>query len=530
MLAAVSVVALVAACGGSTHHPSHAQRSPTRALPQRAHVVFASDTGAALGNVSSAHVAGKVISSLGFDPSRDGFSFQNYGFIAGNELDAHAMRELFGDVVCATAPSDTCTLTPAAAQWAQQTAEAMVGGHCFGFSMTALRFFKHNLSPSTYGASIPYSLGLSPELQSEIAYGWATQVVPAVQQAELVGQPSAVVKFLARAMRNPSGEVYSLGLYNGPPSDPQREGHAVTPTGIASLGNGKYAILLYDNNKPGTTQAMLVDAKAETWQYLVATNPSQPNAVWSGQGTANELALAPLSSILHQQQCPFCSAAGRTGVTTISLGGNPVAHAHLLITTSDGRRLGYVGHRFVNQIKGARVIRPALNQIWKATPEPVYVVPANDQVKITLSGGNPTGSDAAQVHVSGPGFGATVARLMPRAGAQAEITLTPGGAKLSLRLSGAPGSAPTLQLARDQGRKGNLVTVAPTRLKAGTKLSVGLRPTSHRVSVTSSQASSPVAVTLRSVGPQGIKTVQKQNVAVHAGQPTTLSLGLIRVG
>jgi len=502
------------------------------ALPRRAHVVFASDQAAPAAQVASAHVTGKIVASLGFDPSRDGFSFQNYGFIAGSELDAHAMRELFGDAVCATTPSDSCTLTPTAAQWAQQTAEEMAGGHCFGFSMTALRFFEHNLSAGGFGGSDVYSLSLTPSLQSEIAYGWASQVLPDVQQRELVGQPAGIVAFLEKALSHPSGGVYTLGLYNAPPSDANREGHAVTPTGIANLGGGKYAILLYDNNKPGTTQAMLIDAKAETWRYQVAINPSQPNGVWQGQGTANELALAPLSSILRRHPCPFCSSASTaTGTDTISLGGSPVQHPHLLITTSDGRRLGYVGHRFVNQIKGARVIRPALNQIWKASPEPVYQVPARDTLTITVAGGNPTGHDAAQVHISGPGFGATVARLTPSPTSRAEITILPRGAKVSLKLTGSTaGEVPSLQLARDQGRKGSEVVVTPRRLGAGNQLSVALQPTNRRIHVTSTASKTPVAVSLRSVGPQGAKTVQNQNVAVQAGQPTTLSLGLIRVG
>jgi hypothetical protein len=491
--------------------------------------VFASDS--ASGAAVSAHITGKVVASLGFNPSKDGFNFANYGFIAGTELDAHVMREMFGNVVCATAPSDSCTLTPAAAQWAAQVAQDMFGGHCFGFSMTALRFWVKNLKASAFGGSTPYSLSLTPALQSEIAYGWASQLIPAVQQATLGGQPSAVVNFLEKALNNHSGPVYTLGLYNGPENDPNRDGHAVTPIGIANLGNNKYAILIYDNNKPGTTQAMMVDTKAETWSYQVALNPSQPNGTWSGQGTSNELNLVPVSVIEHKQKCPFCSSAGGTGMNTISLGGNPVAHAHLLITTSTGAKLGYVGGTFVNQIPGARVIRPALSEIWKANPEPVYMVPAGDKVTATLSGGDPTGSDTAQVHVTGPGFGATIASLVPTTGSRTQITVAPGGTKLSLRLLGSvQNHAPTLQLARDQGRKGSQVSVTPATVKAGNQVSVGLEPTTHQVSVTNSGASVPVAMTVKSVGPQGTKTVTKSNVGVGAGQQTTLTLGLIKVG
>src|ERR1700722_19897043 len=141
--AAAAAAMTLAGCGGSSHHKQSTSKTATAAahattLPARAKVVFASDS--ASGAAVSAHITGKVVASLGFNPSKDGFNFANYGFIAGTELDAHVMREMFGNVVCATAPSDSCTLTPAAAQWAAQVAQDMFGGHCFGFSMTALRF------------------------------------------------------------------------------------------------------------------------------------------------------------------------------------------------------------------------------------------------------------------------------------------------------------------------------------------------------------------------------------------------------
>ncbi len=502
LAAATSTAALAVCCGGAVA-PAHA------AQPQ---------------------IAGKVVASLGFDPSKDGFSFANYGFIAGTELDQHVMREMFGNVVCATAPSDSCTMTPAAQQWALQVSQDMFGGHCYGFSMTALRFFTHNLSPSTFGAKSVFGLSLTPSLQSEIAADWAEQVLPSVQQQTLGGQPSAIVSFLEKAFKQHKGP-YSIGLYSAPENASDRDGHAVTPIGISDLGANKVAILIYDNNKPGTTQAIMVDTKAETWSYQVATNPSQPNGTWSGQGSSNELNVVPVTAVEHKQPCPFCGTSSTTGSDTISLGGNPAQHAHLLITTSTGAKLGIVGGKLVDQISGAKVIRPALNAIWTNHPEPVYQIPAGIKFTVSLAGGDPTGSDDAQVHVTGPGFAATVANLVPTTSSQAQITVTPAGAQLALKLLGSVGShTPTLQLARDQGQTGKQVAVTPSTVKAGNQLSVGLVPSSNKVSVANSGASVPVSVTVKSVSAKGTKTVSKHNVGVGAGKQTTLTLGLIKVG
>ena len=389
---------------GCRHHGHRAGH----VWPRRAQAHDAQTTAALSGQtgLTSAPVAdaaalpradGTVV-SLGFDPGKDGFSFANYGFIAGTELDQHVMREMFGNVVCATAPSDSCTMTPAAQQWASQVSQDMFGGHCYGFSMTALRLFTHNLSPSTFGARTVFGLSLTPALQSEIAADWAEQVLPSVQQETLGGQPSAVISFLKTAFKQHKGP-YSLGLYSAPENASDRDGHAVTPIGIADLGGSKVAIRIYDSNKPGTTQAIMVDTKAETWSYQVAINPSQPNGTWSGQGASNELNVVPVTAVEHTQPCPFCGSSSTTGTDMISLGGNPARHAHLLITTSAGDKLGIVSGKLVDQIKGAKVIRPALNAIWTNNPEPVYQVPAGVKFTVTLAGGDPTGSDDAQVHV-----------------------------------------------------------------------------------------------------------------------------------
>lgn len=528
-LGALLAVAL-AACGGSGHasHRTLIRKSHASALPARASsdIHFASDSGVS-GSVPSAHVAGRLIAWSRFEPGINGFSFQNYGFIAGADLDQQSMRELFGNAVCATAPSNSCTLTPAAQQWLTQAEQSMTGGHCFGFSMTALRFFTHNLSPSAFGASTTYALSLTPALQAQIGEDFITQESSVVQDAEMPMTPSAAVSFLTRTLADQGGPQYTLGIRDATTHD----GHAITPIGIESLGGDRYQILIYDNNKPDTVQAVEVNTQAETWSYLVATNPSQPNAVWSGQGTNNEMFLIPVSASEKREPCPFCSGSGAAPTDTISLGGDPVAHAHLLITTADGRKLGYVGNRLVDQIPGARVILPEANAIWRTSPEPLYQVPAGQKLTVTVQGGDPTGTETAELHITGPGFGTTVANLVPTTSSRTQVTLTPGAGAVSVRIMGtAPQETPTLQLARDHGRTGKLVTLTPTRtLSSGTALSVGLQPANHRVSVTSSK-SQPVTVTLNSVGPTGTKTVHSSGVGVSAGHQTTLTLGLIKVG
>ncbi len=528
--AAVMTAAALAACGGASHHakvtlvPKGEVKS---ALPQRATALhFASDE-PVTGAVSSADISGKIVASIPFDPAVNGFAFQNYGFIAGTELGTQAMRELFGNVVCATAPSDSCTLTPAAQQWAAQVTAAMAGGHCYGFSMTALRFFDHNLDPSTFGGSDVYGLGLSASLQQTIAADWATQALSDVDAQWQQYTPAGIVKALEQHFANPSSGYYTLLMSNGQ-SGAGEEGHAITPIGIADGGSGHFQILVYDNNYPGTTRAVDIDTNANNWQYTVSVNPSAGSEVWSGQGEGNPLELVPVSTTEHSHPCPFCNAVGTTGRETISLGGNPVAHAHLLIKASGGREIGFVHRRFYNHFPGATVLRPSLNSIWKTSPEPIYEIPAGVKVTVTLSGGDPNGLDAAQIGITGPGFGETVADLVPTSRSATAVTVPSGGTSLAITQTGAS-TSPSLQLARDHGRNGKLVVVTPKRLAAGSRLSVVLPSSGQGLHVHSAGASIPVQITVNAVGPQGTKTTSS-SLALGAGQSKTVSTGPVLIG
>jgi hypothetical protein len=541
---AVGLATALAGCGGSAHHhsTSSTRTAPSaraeqasvapgaRGLPTAAKQLFASDGPAPASHDDTVASGGSVVSSSGFNPARDGFAFQNYGFIAGSQLTPTVLQQMFGTTVCAHGTGDSCQLFPAVQQWAAAISQSMFGGHCYGFSMLALRFFTHNLSPSSYGASTTYGLPFSSAIESEIAANFAEQYTAGPTAAAKPEQPSQVVQSLVAALKSHNGPYYTLGIYNAPAGTQGRDGHAITPLGISNLGNGRYQILVYDNNYPGVTRGLDVDVNAQTWSYAAQTNPQSGQAdTWSGHGTSNELTLIPVSAVERPQNFTAATRADQ-GVDTIALGGDPDRHADLLITTADGRKLGFSGGRLVNQIKGAQVIYPFVNQVALAHPEPVYLVPGNPKLSVTVAGGDPTGA-AAKVFVAGPGFGTTVSNLVTGSSSQASIHVAPSGSTVSVTLTGpGSGQAPTVQLARDAGQGGSTVTVAPRSLSSGTTLTVGLAPGAHTVSLASSQITAPVAVKLSSVTSQGTSTVNRSHVAVGTGTPRRTTLDLLGFG
>jgi hypothetical protein len=508
---------VIAGCGGSSPH------RVAGGLPAPAKVVFASDAPVNASQLEVSVGAGKIVASLPFVLTRDGFSFQNYGFIAGDELDQHALRELFGDQVCAGTPSDSCTLTPVAQEWAESVEAQMAGGHCYGFSMTALRFFEHNLSAQAFGAGSTYSLAYTPQLESELAVGWATQLLPPAQKATHLYTPAQMIKFLTGALEHPSQGLYTLTIWDAPYAT-RSDGHAITPIAIKSLGGGKYDLLIYDNNYPGITRAISVDTVANTWSYQVAPTPAAKSGTWSGSGSSNEMELTPVSTVTRRQPCPFCGGSV-SGYDMVSLGGDPDVHGHLLITASGGRRLGYVNGKPVDQIPGSRIVFPQLNQIWKAAAEPIYELPAGDHFTVALQGATATATNAAAVYVSGPRFGARAANLLPSRYSSYVLSVAPG--ELGIRVQGtAPTTQPTLQLASSAHQ----LTASPLALASGSALNVRLNPAGEiLVGLSGTSTGTQVALASRTVAASGSETVRKRAVGLGGGQQAAFSPALARV-
>ncbi len=513
-----ATVLAAAACGGASRS-STTGRTTVRGLPSAARVIYASDAPVQFAHTSAADTGG-VVASLPFVPSRDGFSFQNYGFVAGGDLDAHVMRELFGDVVCAGTPSDSCQLTPNAQSWAESIEAGAAGGHCYGFSVTALRFYEHNLSPADFGGTTTYSLPFSHTLQDEIAADWATQTLEPAMRAIRSFTPTQMISFLEHALAHPDEGLYTLTIWDAALPD-RSEGHSITPIGIKDLGNGQAQILIYDNNVPGQTQAISVNTTTDSWSYNVATTPAAPSGVWSGSGTSNEMELTPVSTATVRQPCPFCSGAN---TDSVSLAGNPDAHGHLLITTSDGRRLGYANGTLVDEIPGARIVYPQLSEIWLARPEPIYQIPSRYQFTVTVEGQGATGRDPASLFVSGPGFGATATNLLP--GPSTSYQLSVAQDQLQLRALGSATTAhPSLRLASER----QALTLTAQSLSPGVALGVRVSPGGRvGLAASGSGTTSPLSLVLQTVGTTGTRTVQKSAPALSPGQRATFSFGLSR--
>jgi hypothetical protein len=350
---------------------------------------------------------GEVITNFGFDVQQNGFSFENYGDnLPVTNLTPVEMRRMFGDQVCADINGDECILTPPAAQWMEQQNGGMSGGHCEGFAVLSLLMYTGQIPPSNFGGSVASQLDINNEaLQREIAYWFTTQMTDPARANVISGTPMEILDIIKQM--DASGETYTIGIYKEDFSG----GHAITPIGVEDKGDGLYAILVYDNNYPGQTRELYIDSRDNSWTYEAAINPQVESEVYSGNANTGTLDLTPTSARLKVQECPFCAGGG----TSSTSGGKLAApsqklnqvyldgEGHILITDENGKRLGYVDGKIVNEIDGASYNAYRMDASGNA-PEPVYSLPANLNVTIAVDGTALKEETLTDLVLIGPGY------------------------------------------------------------------------------------------------------------------------------
>lgn len=421
---------------------------------------------ASAGSDKSYVPTGKIVADSNFRPWDDGFNFENYGNNVGPQNMTPAQVEnLFGAQVCLTGTGKTCALVPAGKQWMDNENAAMAGGHCMGFSVTALRMFEKSLKPSTYGAKTAPTLEIRGNLplQETIAENWVYQDLPLVKKATVSGTPNELLDKLKTSL-NDGGESYTLGIFN------KTGGHAITPFAIEDKGSGKVNVLVYDNNFPGIVRAVAFDTNANAWTFHGGPNPKQLGEVYQGDAGNQALVLLPTSPGEKQQPCPFCdgSTAQPRGYSTgstlskadqydeISLTGDPVNHAHLLLTDEKGNHTGFLKGQIVNEIPGAEVDRSLTIQNWREAPEPSYRVPVGSFVRVTVDGTGLSKKANHDLTLVGPGeyFEVSDLKLVP--GQKDYVTFQAGGGGLNYETNAKIGSAPLIGGGLVRGEGDNL--------------------------------------------------------------------------
>jgi hypothetical protein len=387
-----------------------------------------------------------VRADSGFTPGANGFSFQNYGEVLSGglapvNLTAHDVQMMFGDGVCFDPRSRTCDLTPEAQAWLAQTNQAMAGGHCYGFAVLSELLWQHKLKVATLGAATTKGLRIQDNqaLQRLLAYDWALQLLPSVWLDRVAGTPDQILARLEKVLKPHPSETYTVAFWKPDGTG----GHAVTPYAVKGEGDGKFDVLIYDNNWPGQARAISFDTKADSWTYHASINPDAPGSTYVGDAQTKTISLFPTSPGLGTQPCPFCgkvpahppSGAGAANTEEIYLRASDSRDASLVIQDSAGRRLGYINGGLVNEIPGAQEDELISNQDWGNKVVPDFFVPADSTYTITIDGAALSAKDTQTLGVIGPSFDLAVKNIPMQPGEKDTLVVEPDATRLEVGVS-----------------------------------------------------------------------------------------------
>jgi hypothetical protein len=446
---------------------------------------------------------GTIVAESGFRPDANGYSFPNYG----NEndpqnLDAASMIKLFGAGVCAGDVQDgTCTLTPGARTWKEAQNKGMGGGHCEGFAISSSLFYAGLGDPPTptpFGApTVPgLSLDGNKALQAQIAYTFVFQFLPAVSTTKVNGSPTEVLAALSAAL--PSKEPLVLGVYKRG----FKGGHAITPLAIEDRGEGKFAVLVYDNNFPNTIREVDIDQNANTWNYVASTNPSEPAAQYEGDASSKTLEVEYAKNGLGTQPCPFCGGGGGGRPTPrglVSEGGQPAQlfwegdprdgqHSDVSIVDGDGNVAGITGSgddaEITSEIPGVDVVPSKLGgdqgvDVWNESAPPVFDLPQGLSFEVDLNGRELDGSANEGFSLVRDGVTFTLDDLRLESDDNQQVQI--GDKNLAVENAADHDVSPTMGYDDVEGGKGYEVTLRTSGLDADSTLDLTARPGQHRL-------------------------------------------------
>jgi subtilisin-like proprotein convertase family protein len=372
------------------------------------------------------------IIDMGFDPNHDGYWFKNFsGSITDFTL--WEMRKMFGDEAVCVWYGPICQPRYEALKFLGEAIDTITGGLCDGFSVTSLRIFKGEDKPSEFqeGASKTHELD-KQNVRKYLAYHQILQIVDPTKKANKISldleSPNQVFSNIRAAISDGGSDPVILGICNfdNVPSE-DRSCHSVVPYEISETSKGIFWVSVYESSD-ATTKYIEFDTNNNSWDYLTQND--------YGGSTTGSISVVPLSVYLRDPICYWCTSKAKTLSSELADQIVILSQSRLLITNSQGQRLGYAGNQFVSEIPGAYANFPALG--LNIPSKPVFTLPYGVNFSISLSGENAVGaqslnqSEGLSITQFGPGYAVSVEDINETS-SNNEIQISPDGTQVVYR-------------------------------------------------------------------------------------------------
>lgn len=364
-----------------------------------------------------------------FVPTQDGYKFRNYSgrYPEGNMTieDAH---EMFGDAVCTRIEGDTCIPYPQVINWVDSMNETMNEvGHCVGFTVSSDQLYRNIRSVSELGAETTFALEQEVPVLRTISQAYASYYATNVWTQEVRGKtPSEIVDALLE-LDAPA----DMGIFY---PEYGRNGHSVLAHSVIDKGNGFYHIMVYDSNRPGEDNAIIVDTNADTWFYADgAVNPDEASADYKGDAQTKSLSFVPISAYNQELACPaefseFCPVTTGNSFSILNIFGRGQA----LAETERGQ-IGQAGDRLVNTVPDGEFL-PIRGELYSRQP-PIMLIPSEET--FTLQAQSNEENEPLQISVTNPTYSVVIDGLIGQPSQIEQLTFDPVAQQASF-VAGGP--------------------------------------------------------------------------------------------
>lgn len=335
------------------------------------------------------------VNDLGFRPNQDGFKFKNESSTQTWQM----FEQFFGSE---QVEYDNGNRIHAADVFYQEYyADVGDGGSCDGFSAASLINYENLSQPNAGVFTMPhhsplYSQSRNDDIWEALAFaqgiqmGMEMHVHQQIKCKSLGNSPSAFYRYLKSQIQNDSPAVLGIrwkeiklpviGTIRG------AGGHALAPYRFEEPTGDKAYVYVYDSNNPGDTARKVVfDLAKDEWKYVAKDLFGIPVPLYTFKGDDSwcSLAVKPIEMYRHQgvawwAQEEWASAASTSMSVSTSSGSAqaflPSGPVRLLFTDDEGRRLGWDGEDFYDEIPDASYspIPGAAGGIYYVSPEVAY--------------------------------------------------------------------------------------------------------------------------------------------------------------
>lgn len=497
----------------------------------------------------------KNASGTPFNVNVHGFQFENYGNAdipnPNDDLAAADVFELFGPAACQSGTTAaTCILSGPAQSWLTKAIGSTKGGHCDGMAATSLRLFntlpfRQYSTPATFqpGAANTINLNFPAQpIENYITRYFHTQSY--IWDSHFVGTPvETVQKLIADFQKSPS-VAYTVAFFltkNLAQYDDSdwTQGHAVTAYGIETVNPNESRILVYDNNFPNERKYFTVNMATNTWRYVTAANPGQPENAYEGSAFSQNLRLVPLSARdLPAGQyfpCPFCpdatiasAEAGAPQMFSGKIDFEYTGEGAILVVNDAGQKTGNdIGtEAFVNEIPDTEIfhfqgglghaIPPRISVPFTETDETLYTVMVHGTTVDTPTHG--------ALSIVGAGFHMGIENIELGPGEVFDLRVSPDGDHISFWASLTATetiTAPAMHIAHDPIHAGDpsvIFEVSGETLIAGERISLTLDPVHEHIYIEDEGIEAEeFDITMDLIFPDGDIHVYTDTVIVPAG-------------